>query len=120
MSFASNSHGQLKGHTREYVEHTDRHSSDTYPFLQNLKPNHKLHTTTKVELSRRATTSPFRHHIPEHMEVAVEFAGFPLEFCYVANILEFCLGKTIFVFTAEASEDVASFSFAANFDEPTR
>ncbi|KAL8997983.1 MAG: hypothetical protein Q9188_006201, partial [Gyalolechia gomerana] len=83
-----------------------------------LEPHNELHTTSDVEVARSTSTELLGHGIPEHMEVAVEFARLPLQLCNIANILEFGFGETILIFTAETSKNVASFRFSADLDKP--
>ena len=90
------------------------HTSDTNPFLHDLEPNDELHATTSVELARSDTE--------KHMEVRVPLCSLAFEFSGVADILEFSLSSAQIStgLSSKASENVTSFFFAANFDEPSR
>ena len=71
---------------------TNCDSSDANPFLQNLQPNDELDAATQMQGTRRAASDLLGHHIPEHVEVAVGFAGFLLEFRNISDVLKLGFG----------------------------
>ena len=76
----------------EQVKHsrplTNSNTSNTNPFLEDLKPHDKLHTTTNMERSRRAASNSLGHNVPRHVEVTVQLTGLLLQFGDIADILE--------------------------------
>lgn len=105
---------------RVTLSFTDSHPSNADPFLENLKPYDKLYTTTDMKLAGRASSHGFRHDIPEHMKIAVDFARLLLEFCDVADILELRFGEPVLVLTAESTKNVTGLGLSADFDKPAR
>ncbi len=99
---------------------TNGDTSNTNPLLENLKPNNKLHTTTNMELSRRAASNSLGHNIPRHVEITVQLAALLLQFGDIANILELGFGQIIVSsFATKPAKNIASFVFATDFDKPT-
>ena len=91
----------------------DGHSSNPDPFLHDLQPDDKLNATTGMELARADTE--------KHGEVGLAGRSFALEFCDVADILEFGFGlaNILSSLATETAKDVASLFLTANLDEPT-
>ena len=99
---------------------TNGNTSNTDPLLENLKPHDKLHTTTNMELSRRAASNSLGHDIPRHVEITVQLAGLLLQFGDIANILELGFGQIVVSsFATKPAKNITSFVFATDFDKPT-
>ena len=89
------------------------HTSNTDPFLHDLKPDNKLYAPPSVELARADTK--------EHGDVRLRFCRLAFELCDVANILEFCFGLAHILagLTTKATKDITSLIFTPNLNEPT-
>ena len=89
------------------------HTSNTNPFLHDLKPDNKLYAPSSVELARADTE--------EHGDVRLRFCRLAFELCDVADILEFCFGLAHILagLTTKATKDITSLIFTTNLDEPT-
>lgn len=89
------------------------HTSNTNPFLHNLKPDNKLYTPSSVELARADTE--------EHGDVRLRFCRLAFELCDVADILEFRFGLAHILasLTTKATKDITSLIFTPNLNEPT-
>ena len=89
-------------------------TSNSNPLLHNLEPDDQLNAASGVKLARA--------NAEQHVEIRAGFGTLTLEFCDVANVLEFGLSfaKVFTIFTTETAEDVASFLLTTNLDEPTR
>ena len=91
----------------------DGDTSNTNPFLHNLKPNDELDTATGMKFARADTE--------EHSKVGLSLSSLAFELGNVADILEFSFGlaQVLPTFTTEATKDIACFFLTANFCEPT-
>ncbi len=89
------------------------HTSNTNPFLHDLKPDDKLYAPSSVELARADTE--------EHGDVGLRFCCLAFEFCDVADILEFRFGLAHILagLTTKATKDITSLILTPNLDEPT-
>ena len=89
------------------------HTSNTDPFLHNLKPDNKLYAPSSVELARADAE--------EHRDVRLGFCRLAFELCNVADILEFRFGLANILagLTTKATKDITSLIFAPNLNEPT-
>ena len=92
----------------------DGDTSNTNPFLHDLEPDDKLDTASSVEFPSA--------NAKEHSEVGVAVGSLALEFCNVADVLEFSFGLALVlaILTTETTEDVASFTLTSNLDQPAR
>ena len=89
----------------------DGDTSDTDPFLHDLKPDDKLHTTAGVELAGADAE--------KHGDVGVVLGSCTLEFANVLDVLELGLGSPSILtgFTTKTSENVTSLLISTDFDK---
>ena len=89
------------------------HTSNTNPFLHDLKPDNELYAPSSVELARADTE--------EHVDVGLSFCRLAFELCDVTDILEFRFGLAHILagLTTKATKDITSLIFTTNLNKPT-
>lgn len=91
----------------------DGDTSDTDPFLHDLKPDNELDPTASMKLAGPNTE--------EHVEIRLRSSRLALKLSNIPDVLKLSLRFTeiLAALASKTSENVASFLLAANLDQPT-
>lgn len=89
-------------------------TGNTDPFLQNLKPDYKLHASSRVQSARS--------NAEEHVEIALLVGGFLFQVANADDFLQFSLGQLALptLTSSKTLQNEPSLIFPTDFNEPAR